>query len=595
MRGGMSSKLAADAVSPAVLREYEKDSETSAQQLQQAMEEARAAESEADRLSRSGPEIDMALQKLNLDIENGKKRISEAEKRVRDLKAQSKPNAGDIARISDLEKEIALSTKALDQLEEKSGKITKEIQNLEKKILEIGGSKLLTQKSKVDGIRLHIGLANDEITKAEVAKMKAEKDSAKLETTIENNKNAVEEVVKELEDLDSQLETLQEYVTALREKVDSAKAAAENSKEDLDNLRAELDEKEEQISQFRQKEVELKQKLNDAEKEAKENLRLVEHWQDEHDKLKLEEIDDSDDEDDEDENDEEGGEPPAESPADPDAMVKDEPGNEPAAAPAAPEKKQKEKKKKQTEDLELHTYEEDELKRFKQREMVADAELLDEKIKNAKPDLSVLREYKQRKAEYENREKDLQETTSQRDAQKATYDGLRKTRLDEFMAGFNLISLKLKEMYKMITLGGNAELELVDSLDPFSEGIIFSVMPPKKSWKNISNLSGGEKTLSSLALVFALHVFKPTPLYFMDEIDAALDFRNVSIVANYIKDRTKNAQFIIISLRNDMFELSHRLIGIYKTANATRSISIDNHALLTAFPAPNSSSIVAAA
>jgi hypothetical protein len=48
----------------------------------------------------------------------------------------------------------------------------------------------------------------------------------------------------------------------------------------------------------------------------------------------------------------------------------------------------------------------------------------------------------------------------------------------------------------MITLGGNAELELVDSLDPFAEGIIFSVMPPKKSWKNISNLSGGEKTLA---------------------------------------------------------------------------------------------------
>jgi structural maintenance of chromosome 4 len=48
----------------------------------------------------------------------------------------------------------------------------------------------------------------------------------------------------------------------------------------------------------------------------------------------------------------------------------------------------------------------------------------------------------------------------------------------------------------MITLGGNAELELVDSMDPFSEGIIFSVMPPKKSWKNISNLSGGEKVWS---------------------------------------------------------------------------------------------------
>lgn len=61
-----------------------------------------------------------------------------------------------------------------------------------------------------------------------------------------------------------------------------------------------------------------------------------------------------------------------------------------------------------------------------------------------------------------------------------------------------------------------------------------SVRPPKKSWKKIYNLSGGEKTLSSLALVFALHHFKPTPLYFMDEIDAALDFKNVSIVACYI-------------------------------------------------------------
>jgi structural maintenance of chromosome 4 len=138
--------------------------------------------------------------------------------------------------------------------------------------------------------------------------------------------------------------------------------------------------------------------------------------------------------------------------------------------------------------------------------------------------------------------------------------------------------MKLKEMYQMITLGCDAELELVDSLDPFSEGILFSVRPPKKSWKNISNLSGGEKvtnpipplsalinakqTLSSLALVFALHHYKPTPLYVMDEIDAALDFKNVSIVANYIKERTRNAQFVIISLRNYMFELADRLVGV---------------------------------
>lgn len=83
----------------------------------------------------------------------------------------------------------------------------------------------------------------------------------------------------------------------------------------------------------------------------------------------------------------------------------------------------------------------------------------------------------------------------------------------------------------------------------------------------------------------------------MDEIDAALDFRNVSIIGNYIKDRTKNAQFIIISLRNNMFELSRRLVGICehvrfvqgrrlivcsaldKTNNTTKSIAVDNNDL----------------
>jgi hypothetical protein len=68
---------------------------------------------------------------------------------------------------------------------------------------------------------------------------------------------------------------------------------------------------------------------------------------------------------------------------------------------------------------------------------------------------------------------------------------------------------------------------------------------------------------------------QPTPLYVMDEIDAALDFKNVSIVANYIKERTKNAQFVIISLRNNMFELADRLIGIYKTHDVTKCVAIN--------------------
>ncbi|KAL0266015.1 UNVERIFIED_CONTAM: hypothetical protein PYX00_011732 [Menopon gallinae] len=108
-----------------------------------------------------------------------------------------------------------------------------------------------------------------------------------------------------------------------------------------------------------------------------------------------------------------------------------------------------------------------------------------------------------------------------------------------------------------------------------------SVMPPRKSWKNISNLSGGEKTLASLALVFALHMYRPSPLYFMDEVDAALDFRNVSVVANFIKEKAKDVQFVVISLRSDMFELSNTLLGVYKNDDRSKLILVNTNKLVS--------------
>ncbi|KAF9803810.1 hypothetical protein SFRURICE_013087 [Spodoptera frugiperda] len=167
------------------------------------------------------------------------------------------------------------------------------------------------------------------------------------------------------------------------------------------------------------------------------------------------------------------------------------------------------------------------------------------RIGDKKPNIQAIQDFKAKEELYIRRAAELDEITNRRNEMRALHDELRKKRMTDFLAGFNTITGKLKEMYQMITLGGDAELELVDSLDPFTE-------------------------------VFALHYYKPTPLYVMDEIDAALDFKNVSIVANYIKDRTKNAQFIIISLRYNMFEASNRLVGIYKTEDCTHCVAINN-------------------
>uniref|UniRef100_A0A182W7U1 Structural maintenance of chromosomes protein n=1 Tax=Anopheles minimus TaxID=112268 RepID=A0A182W7U1_9DIPT len=229
-----------------------------------------------------------------------------------------------------------------------------------------------------------------------------------------------------------------------------------------------------------------------------------------------------------------------------------------------------------TEEEPLKEYTEEQLSSYKLPDLQYQISILEEKLNSNKPNLSVIEEFQKKQEAYLRRVTVLEEITAKRNEMRQLYDDVRKKRFTEFMRGFHIITKKLKEMYQMITLGGDAELELIDSMDPFNEGIVFSVRPPKKSWKMISNLSGGEKTLSSLALVFALHYYKPSPLYVMDEIDAALDFKNVSIVAHYIKERTKNAQFIIISLRSNMFELSDYLVGIFKVSDCTNSVTIEN-------------------
>ncbi|KAH9032484.1 SMCs flexible hinge [Lactarius pseudohatsudake] len=210
--GGMGSKLVADAIPPDVLRQYEQDSEAAAARLTVAMEELRATESGLEAVGKSRPQIDLEIEKVKLDIQNAGKRVVDAEKRVRDLRTPSKPNAGALSRIASLEREIATARNELDGLRSPSSTIEEAIEALEREILDIGGSRLLAQKSKVDGLKLHIDVANEELTKAEVAMAKAERDSVKFERSIASNRQSLAGVEIELGKLSESLREVRDYV-----------------------------------------------------------------------------------------------------------------------------------------------------------------------------------------------------------------------------------------------------------------------------------------------------------------------------------------------------------------------------------------------
>lgn len=582
-KGRMSSKLVAD-TSKEIVAKLERERDTHEASYSEFQSQQRQLETDLRERRERIPELDITMSKIALEIESATKHLADAERRMRELGSEQGPaSSQDRGRIAALEKKIATLEKEIGQLNAETAGIEDEIKALQNKIMQVGGIKLRGQKAKVDGLREQIETLGEQINAADVARTKAEKAATKAEKMHEDSTEEVESVTGELEALKEQAATHERDTAANREKAEEAQAYLENKKDELASFKETLDEQVAALNETRAAEIEMRNKIEEYQKVLTDNQKRSRHWQAELAKLALQNISDiagapipkpkrrkpvksakprksrpavEDDDEEaasgEDESDghaegsEGEGEPEDEPNGDADEMDVD-----PPAAPT-------------TDNTELPMYTEDELADLSKDALKDEIATLEEVVSNTSTDLSVLAEYRRRCDEHAARSADLATATGERDAAKTRLTDLRARRLDEFMNGFNIISLRLKEMYQMITMGGNAELELVDSLDPFSEGILFSVMPPKKSWKNISNLSGGEKTLSSLALVFALHHYKPTPLYVMDEIDAALDFRNVSIVAAYIKERTKNAQFIVISLRNNMFELAARLVGVYK-------------------------------
>ncbi|XP_042019712.1 structural maintenance of chromosomes protein 4-like [Salvia splendens] len=474
--------------------------------------------------------LEMNLTKTRKEIESLKLLLGDLEKQLSSLKAGSQASKAELAKLQELEHIISDEEKEMNRLLKGSEQLINKALELQNKIENAGGERLKNQKAKVSKIQSDIDKNSTKINRGKVQIETGQKTIEKLTKGIEESKVEKERLLGEKEKLRTASKETEEKAIKVMEDSVKIQGVINEHKEVLDQAKSDYENLKKVMDTLRTSQVDAEYKLQDKRKACKELEIKGKAY-----KKRLDDLEIS-------------------ISKHLDQIQKD------LVDPVKLEIVLTDATLAQTSDL---------------KQGLEKVALLEAQLKDMNPNLDSISEYRKKVSLYNERVADLNLVTQQRDDIKKQYDEWRKKRLDEFMAGFNTISLKLKEMYQMITLGGDAELELVDSLDPFSEGVVFSVRPPKKSWKNIANLSGGEKTLSSLALVFALHHYKPTPLYVMDEIDAALDFKNVSIVGHYVKDRTKDAQFIIISLRNNMFELADRLVGIYKTDNCTKSITIN--------------------
>ena len=133
---------------------------------------------------------------------------------------------------------------------------------------------------------------------------------------------------------------------------------------------------------------------------------------------------------------------------------------------------------------------------------------------------------------------------------------------EQFAEKFKEIRVMFSKVFKELFGGGKADLELVDEEDLLETGIKIIAQPPGKKLQNMMQLSGGEKSLTAISLLFAIQSLKPSPFCLLDEIEAALDDSNVGRFASYLQKLTKNTQFIIITHRRGTMNAADRLYGI---------------------------------
>ncbi len=175
--------------------------------------------------------------------------------------------------------------------------------------------------------------------------------------------------------------------------------------------------------------------------------------------------------------------------------------------------------------------------------------------------------------DYEEKHAKLQE---ERKAIKEMIEEIETKKLKTFMETFEHINRNLKRIFSFLSPGGKAQMMIENEIDPFSGGVNLMVKPRGKDVQYLEAMSGGEKTLAALSLIFAIQDYKPSPFYYFDEVDAHLDEANARKVGELIKEKSKEAQFIVVTLREVLASFADKLIGVSARGGISRVFPVEN-------------------
>ncbi|MEQ9496165.1 MAG: AAA family ATPase [Deltaproteobacteria bacterium] len=176
--------------------------------------------------------------------------------------------------------------------------------------------------------------------------------------------------------------------------------------------------------------------------------------------------------------------------------------------------------------------------------------------------LTAIDEFKEVGERYEflnGQKKDLEEAIA---SLKAAIKRINKTSKERYVEAFRLVNEKFQAVFPKLFNGGRCALVMTDESDPLESGIEMLAQPPGKKLQSVNLLSGGEKALTAVSLIFAIFLIKPTPFCLLDEVDAPLDEANVGRYNEMLREMSSISQFILITHNKRTMELPDRLYGV---------------------------------
>ncbi|MHA1859744.1 MAG: chromosome segregation protein SMC, partial [Candidatus Asgardarchaeia archaeon] len=195
--------------------------------------------------------------------------------------------------------------------------------------------------------------------------------------------------------------------------------------------------------------------------------------------------------------------------------------------------------------------------------LLESAKLIEENMRELEPvNMRALEEYEHQAKRKEKLEEDVQRLREQKRNLNRVVKEIVKKKKDRFYEVFNEINDNFKQVYSRLSEGGEASLELENPEDPFDGGLNIKVRPRGKKVLNLNALSGGEKSMASLALIFAIQNYDPSPFYVLDEVDMYLDSINAEAVSRMIKENASHTQFIMVSLRKVAIKEADHIYGV---------------------------------